>query len=62
MKVRSRLKSEETWLEGEVQIMPTESSLLDTPGQSHLSDFFRLMGSVQGNGSCLLSDDVAGTL
>lgn len=40
VKVRSWMKSEETWLEAEVQIMPTESSLLDTPDQSHLSDFF----------------------
>lgn len=62
VKAHSRMKSEETWLEGKVQIMPTESSLLDTPGPSHLSDFFRLMGSVQGNGSRLLSDDLAGTL
>lgn len=40
VKVHSRMKSEEMWLEGEVQVMPTELSLLDTPGQSHLSDFF----------------------
>lgn len=53
--VHSQMKSEETWLEGEVQIMPTESSPLDTPGPSHLSDFFQLLGSAQGNGSRLLS-------